>query len=215
MVRTFSVILGTTLLLVISCLFSSAQVGVLHTVIIDETVRLSGQYINNIYTVGTGEKRVRVFDSTVGLPDPRYGERTDNYMLVDGNPRTYFVDKLEYNVDTIINETVRLSGQYINNIVEFSDESCWIIKGATDSYTVGTGEKRIRVFDSTYGLPDPRYGERTDNYMLIDGNPRTYFVEKLEYVVNTVIDETVSLSGQYIDNIVLYCWHRRETCSCI
>jgi len=123
-------------------------------------------------------------------------------MLVDGNPRTYFVDKLEYNVDTIINETVRLSGQYINNIVEFSDESCWIIKGATDSYTVGTGEKRIRVFDSTYGLPDPRYGERTDNYMLIDGNPRTYFVEKLEYVVNTVIDETVSLSGQYIDNIV-------------
>jgi len=58
MVRTFPAILTTILLLISTCLFSSAQVGVLHTVIVDETVRLSGQYLGNILEFSGGSRWV-------------------------------------------------------------------------------------------------------------------------------------------------------------
>ncbi len=144
------------------------------------------------YSVGGGEKRVRVFDSTEGIPNPATGTRTDYYMLIESDPTIFFIEPFVTTGNETVYERVNFYYHRINEIIDFPDGSRWMLKGAGRlSYSVGGGEKRIRVFDSTESIPNPATGTRTDYYMLIESDPTIFFIEPLTPLQNGSISVTI------------------------
>jgi uncharacterized repeat protein (TIGR02543 family) len=189
------------------------------SLIAEEVISLSDQYLRDIIEfsdgsqwvvagisqdlpVGTGNINVRIFDSTEGLPDPSVGERTDYFMLIEGNPASYFVQKIETVPDIIFDETIGLADQTLPDIVEFLDDSKWIITGISNDYSTGRGSLPVRLFDSTEGLPDPSVGERSGHYMLIEGNPGTFFIRRVQGTPDLLIAENVNLLDQYLGEFI-------------
>ncbi len=155
--------------------------------------------VSDNYSTGTGLKTLTIYESSPSVPDPVYGVRSDHFMLITGNSTTFFVEELPRH-PIVASDTIRFSGQYLNEILVMTNGSMWKITGVSDNYSTGTGLKSFTIYQSSLSVSDPAYGARSTHFMLVEGNSTTFFVEELPSHP-IIITDTIVFSSQYINEL--------------
>ena len=85
-----------------------------------------------------------------------------------GGPKNYPFDS-----------SANFTGQYVGGVFFLNDGSMWAITGVSNNISVGNGSKDLTIYRSSDAIPGAWHGVRADYFMLVNGNPTTYFVNKL------------------------------------
>lgn len=129
-------------------------------------------------SVGSGVQNFTIYQGTDSLNSPYHGKKTDHFMLVQGNPATFFVQQVS-DFANYISDAVVFNSQVYGGIFKLSNGSMWEIKGSPRYASLGEGQKSIKIYRGTNSLAQPFYGQKSDYFMLVDENPATFFVSPI------------------------------------